>query len=103
MLLGKLKVKGAMNMKAECKLELQPPQPTLSIRFRAPAARLSEHFARAYGAVGAYLGELGIAPAGPAFAIYHNMDMSNLDVEAGFAVDRAAPGKGEIRAGQLLQ
>lgn len=90
-------------MKAECKLEHQSPQATLSIRFRAPAQQLSEHFSRAYGAVAAYLAEMKLSPSGPAFATYHNLDMSNLDVEAGFAVDHSLPGRGEIRAGEMAE
>jgi effector-binding domain-containing protein len=46
----------------------------------------------------AYLQELGEAPAGIPFGVYHNMDMSALDVEAGFPVARVLTGKGEISA-----
>ncbi len=78
-------------MDSRCKLEHQPSQPTLTIRFRAPLALLLENFGRSYCAIGKYLAELGMSPAGPAFAIYHNTDVADLEVEAGFAVARAVP------------
>jgi len=89
------------SMNSECRLEHQSVQPTLSIRFRAERAGLAAAFRRAYACLGGYLGERGVAPLGTAFAIYHTMDNAHLDIEAGFVVDRAQPGKGEIRSGRL--
>lgn len=81
-----------------CELKEQPAQPTLSVRFRAPVQELPQHFQKVYGAIMQYLGELGEQHAGAAFAAYHNLDMQNLEVEAGFPVSRSLPGKGEIQA-----
>ena len=35
------------------------------------------------------------------FAAYYNMDMSALDVEAGFPVSKNLPGKDNIKAGKI--
>jgi effector-binding domain-containing protein len=63
--------------------------------------RLSEHFGRVFCAIPQYLDELKEIAAGPPFAMYHNMDMNDLDVEAGFPVARALPTRGEIQANTL--
>jgi effector-binding domain-containing protein len=56
---------------------------------------------RCFGAVAQYLGELGEAPAGMPFAAFYNMDMNDMDVEIGFPVGRALPGRGEIQASEI--
>lgn len=88
-------------MNSECSLEHQTAQPTLSMRFRAPVAGLAPEFRRAYAALASYIREVGGRIVGPAFAIYHGMDISNLDIEAGFVVAQPTAGKGEIRSGTL--
>lgn len=84
-----------------CEIKQQADQPTLSIRFRAPVQELPQHFGRIYGAIMQYLGTLGEPHAGGAFAAYYNMDMQNLDIEAGFSVPKPLAGKGEIKAGMI--
>ena len=71
-----------------CELQEQPTRPTLSIRFKAPVQELPQHFGRIYGPIGQYLGQLGEQHAGAPFAIYYNMDMQNLYIEAGFPVHK---------------
>jgi hypothetical protein len=39
------------------------------------------------------------AHTGPACASHNNMDIRNLDIEAGFPVSKLLPEKGEIQAG----
>jgi effector-binding domain-containing protein len=56
---------------------------------------------RVYSAISQYLRELGEQHSGPAFAAYHNMDMQNLDIEAGFTVPKPLQDRGEIRAGKI--
>ena len=73
-------------------------QPTLTMRAIYPVEKLPEFFGTAYDSVMAYLQELGVEPAGMPFGIYYNLDMSALDIEAGFPVARVLPGKGEISA-----
>jgi len=90
-------------MNSECKFEHQTVQPTLSVRFRTPLAGIATQFRRAYVTLGSYMGEMGARPVGPPFAIYHNMDSSDLDVEAGFVVEQPTSGKDEIHSGTLQE
>jgi effector-binding domain-containing protein len=86
-------------MKFPCEIQQLAARPTLAIRFRAPVEDLPMQFRRVYDAIMAYLISIGEEHAGAAFAAYHNMDMKNLDVEAGFPVAQPLPAKGEIRPG----
>ena len=88
-------------MSHECELQEQPSQPALSVRTRTPVGDLPQAMGRVYGAIAQYLGEMGEQPAGPPYAAYHNMDMQDLDVEMGFPVARALPGRGEIQASEI--
>jgi len=83
-------------MEYEIKLLDLPAQPVLVMRAVVPVEKLPEFFGKAFGGVMAYLGEIGEAPAGMPFGAYFNLDMSALEVEAGFPVANKLPGKGEI-------
>ena len=85
-------------MKYTIKLMELHDQPTLTMRAIYPVEKLPEFFGIAYSGVMVYLQELGEAPSGMPFGVYYNLDMSALDVEAGFPVSRVLPGKGEISA-----
>jgi effector-binding domain-containing protein len=61
-----------------------------------PVEKLPEFFGKAFGGVMAYLGEIGEAPTGMPFGAYYNLDMSALEVEAGFPVAHKLPDRGEI-------
>jgi len=74
---------------------------TPAIRTSAPVEKLSEAMGSSYGEIMQIIGSSGIQPAGPPFAMYHNMDMSNLDVEMGFPVAVKADGRGRVKAGRL--
>ncbi len=76
-------------------------QPALSIRYRTAAAKLPETMGPVFGQIAAYMARKGIPFAGPPFAMYHNMDMEDLDVEIGFPVGKVEPGEGRIRAVRL--
>ncbi len=84
-----------------CELKEQAVRPTLSIRFQSPVQELPQHFGRVYGTIIKYLEALGEQHTDAAFAAYYNMDMQNLDIEAGFPVLHPLPGKGEIKASTL--
>ena len=88
-------------MEYECRLRDEPARPILSMRTRTPVQGVPAFLGKAYGAIAAYLAELNQAPANPVFAAYYNMDMQDLDVEAGFGVAQAVPGRGEIQAGEI--
>ena len=88
-------------MSYECKVKEQPTQATLAIRTRVSVQDLPQVLGKAYGAIAQYLGELGEQPAGPPFVAYYNMDMQDLDIEAGFPVSRGLSGKGDIQTGEI--
>jgi len=73
-------------------------QPVLSIRTRTSVANLPQEIGKAYGAIAAYLEELGEAPADAPFTAYYNLDMDDLDVEMGFPVSKPLAGKNDIKA-----
>ena len=77
------------------------PQPVLSARIVTPVSGLPEAAGRTYGAIAAYLAELGEPMVGPAFMAYYNLDMEHLDVEIGFPVVRPVKGRGELQASIL--
>jgi effector-binding domain-containing protein len=84
-----------------CEMSEQSARPTLSIRTRAPARKLPELLGSGYMKIAQYLAELGEAPMGPPFVAYYNMDMEDLDIEFGFEVGKALPGKEEIQAAEI--
>jgi effector-binding domain-containing protein len=88
-------------MESDFKLQHQAPVPTISMRFHASARELPERFSQVFAALEKYLSQQGVSPAGPPFAIYHGFGSSNLDVEAGFPVERSLPGTTEIQASTL--
>lgn len=88
-------------MAITCELKQQNPQPVLAKRFRAPVDKLPDVLGEIFQAIIQYLSKPGEQPAGPAFAAYYNMDMSDLDVEAGFVVARELPGEGDIQPSQI--
>jgi effector-binding domain-containing protein len=89
-------------MKFPCEITEQTAQPALSIRFRSAVQDLPQHFSRVYAQLNEYVADLGEIHEGPVFAAYHNFDMQDLDVEAGFVMRRTLPGKGEIQPSQTL-
>ena len=76
-------------------------QDTVSIRTVAPVEKLPKVLGLGYGEIMEYLGSGGVQPAGPPFAMYHNMDMSALDVEFGFPISGQVAAKGRIKPGKL--
>jgi effector-binding domain-containing protein len=88
-------------MTYNCELKEQAAQPTLTIRTRIPVQNIPQFMGKAFGGVMQYLEEQGEQPAGPPFAAYYNMDMQNMDVEAGFPVSRSLAGRGELQAGTI--
>ena len=57
--------------------------------------------AEAYGAIGEYLGRIGVAPSGPPYARYLSVKPEHAVFEAGMPVAKALPGEGEIVAAEL--
>lgn len=86
------------DMSDACKVITQPAQQVLSIRTHTSIQELPQTLGKAYGAIEQYLGEIGEIPGGAPFVAYYNMDMQNLDIEAGFPVLKQLVGRGEIQS-----
>ena len=76
-------------------------RPTLAVRTRTPVEKLSEIMGSCYGEIMQLMESTGVQPAGSPFAMYYNMDMSDLDVEIGFPIAAASQGSGRVKAGKL--
>ena len=74
---------------------------TLVVKISTPVKKLPEVMGPAFAEIAGVAGSLGVELTGSPFAIYHNMDMANLDVEMGFPVSRKVAGKGRVKAGTL--
>lgn len=70
---------------------------TLAIRETMRFEELPHEMGRAFEEIVHYLQDAGIHAAGPPYALYHNMDMDNLDVEMGFPVSVTAPGSSRVK------
>ena len=88
-------------MDYQCELQKAAPQPAVSIRTWASVQELPKVLGQSFAAVAQYLAEKGEQPAGPVFVAYYNMDMQNLDIEAGFPVARELEGRGAIRSSEI--
>lgn len=88
-------------MTYQCQLSDREAQPTLVVRKRAALQQMPQVLGHAWGAIMRYAGRLGLAPAGPPFVGYHNMDMQDLDLEIGFPFPQSLSGEGEIQSGEL--
>lgn len=84
-----------------CALETLHRQPTLTVRTRTSVAEISNALGTAFKAVWEYARAHDVQPAGPPFALYHNMDMQDLDLEAGYPVSRSVRGSAIVIAGEL--
>ncbi len=84
-------------MSYPCALETQPAQAVLYIRTRCPMQELPQKMGEAFGTIWAYASQVQAAVVGGPYALYHNMDMQNLDVEMGFPVAGPVPGKDTVQ------
>jgi effector-binding domain-containing protein len=86
------------------KIELsqQEAQPILSIRTRTSLEKLPQLIGNSYHRIAGYLEELGEKPADVPFTAYYNLDMQNMDIEMGFPVSRALPGRDDIKASETM-
>lgn len=76
-------------------------QPTLVLKAVTPVSELPKILGKAFMDIVTHIMELGEQPVGPAFVGYFNMDMERLELEIGFPVSKALPGKGDILAGHI--
>jgi len=88
-------------MSCQIRIIATQDQPVLEVREVLPVERMPEFFGRAYRSIIDYLSEMGEQPTGMPYGAFYNLDMSALDVAAGFPVSRTLPGKGEVRNGLI--
>lgn len=88
-------------MKIKCVVVEEQEQYTLAVRTRCPVEEMSDVLGREYGKIVGHLQEIGVYPSGAPFVAYYNMDMSDLDIEAGFPVVKELEGKGDIQPSKI--
>ncbi len=89
-------------MSAAPRIETRAEQPYAAVKARVTMATLGTVVPPLNQEVFAWLGERGVAPAGPPFWKYDLIDMSGmLEVEAGVAVAAAVAGDGRVLSGVL--
>jgi len=78
-------------------------QPVATVRGHSPVAGMPEFFGAAYGEILGLIGSAGIRPAGPPFAIYHDPDFKeeDVDLEVGFPVTEPVASAGRV-VGRVL-
>jgi effector-binding domain-containing protein len=74
---------------------------TAVIRRTVPMAELGGFYDEAFRTLVETLTRQGIAPAGPAFGLYHGAPTDRADVEAGFATAGPVEADGDVVAGSL--
>jgi effector-binding domain-containing protein len=83
----------------------QEPQPELAtttetatavVRGVVPMSELPAFFDRAFGALGPFLSERGVAPSGPPFARYLSQPGATCDLEVGFPIAAPVRPAGEV-------
>jgi len=94
-------------MKYSIELVDQAAIPTLSVRRRSSVQDLPAVLGQAYGDIMQFAGGQGLKTLGPAFTIYYNMNMDDLDMEIGFVskdrvTDNEIVQKSEIPAGKYV-
>lgn len=75
--------------------------PTLSVRRRSAVQDLPAVLGQAYGDVMQFAGGQGLKTLGPAFTIYYNMNMDDLDMEIGFVSKEWVPDSGTVQKSEI--
>jgi len=89
-------------MLSEAHVVERPAQPYVAIRAQVTMQTIGTVLPGLHPRVYAWLGERGIAPAGPPFWKYNVVDMDRgLEVEVGVPVAEAVDGDGQVLAGVL--
>jgi effector-binding domain-containing protein len=78
-------------------------QPIVSIRTRTSLAQMAAFMGGAYGELFQLIGQQGVRPAGPPFAVYHDPEFKedDIDVEAGVPVAEPVASVGRVVGGEL--
>ena len=73
----------------------------LMIRKITPIQNMPSVLGACYGEIIQYVKEIGAKEPIESFVIYHNMDMSNLEIDIGFTVPEKLPDKGHIKMSSI--
>lgn len=84
-----------------CEIKELATQHTVAVRFRTGVQDLPAAYGKAFEAIMAYLSEVGEEGGDFAYGKYFNMDMENLDVEAGFPVSKPLPGREKVQPSMI--
>jgi len=73
-------------------------QPVATVRGHSPVSGMPAFFQGAYGEILGHIGRLGARPAGPPFAIYHDPEFKedDVDLEVGFPVSEPVASAGRV-------
>jgi len=74
---------------------------TLTVRLFTPATRLSETLGGIYGEIAGVVAQKGLTFTGAPYVMYYNMDMENLDIEAGFPVVGPLEEEGRVKSSSI--
>jgi effector-binding domain-containing protein len=94
-------MEGSVLMEYKIEIKEEAAQPVLAVRFRSSVTELPAQLGRIYGSIINYIqGSGGTTPLTP-YVAYFNMDMQDLDLEAGFNVTEGISGEGDIVASEI--
>jgi len=91
----------------ERKIELQerPAQMVLGKHYRTSITKIADDIGAGYGAIFAYLGELGEPPAGMPFVLYpgdmQEFDLEDFEMEVCVPVSRMLENRGDVKASEI--
>jgi DNA-binding transcriptional MerR regulator len=88
-----------VSMNYEVTLKQLSAQPILSLRQKIQSSDIGPTAAKAYGELFGYLGQLGMRPVGPPFAVYHDQEFREQDLD----VEHCVPIEKRIAGNQRLQ
>ncbi len=76
-------------------------QPTMAVKGITTMQEIPAFLAKAYGEIAEYAENQNIQFTGAPYAMYFNMDMDNLEIEAGFPVSGSFKNGGNVNSGYL--
>ena len=75
----------------DAEIREQTPHPTAAVRVRAPTAQLGDLFDVHLPNIAERLADMGVDPAGPPYARYHDFSPTEVDVEIGVPTSAPLP------------
>jgi effector-binding domain-containing protein len=87
----------AFSMTSEIKIITQKPVNILSMREKIQNSQIKSKMGEMYGQIWMFIEKNKIAVAGPPYAIYHDYDQENCDMECGFPTGKREKGSENIK------